>query len=142
VKDIEDLDDAIASTQHNDIRLVYGNLRQGSYNHFGCIQLATVEILKQIVSFLLFGFGMSSSEQKHRECTKKSIWKRYGIPDPVSNLPILILDDIILKNIYPQEELAKVITKVHRSYRGKRSGKIRIDNIGFLRSSSDSGWSL
>jgi hypothetical protein len=33
VKDIADLDDAIASTQHNDIRLVYGNLRQGSYNH-------------------------------------------------------------------------------------------------------------
>ena len=40
------------------------------------------------------------------------------LPDLASNLPILILEDFILQNIYPQEELAKVITKDHRSYLG------------------------
>lgn len=38
VKDIEDLNAAIAITEHADINQVYGNLRQGSYNHLDAFE--------------------------------------------------------------------------------------------------------
>ena len=36
--DIDDLNEAIATTQHNDIRTVYGNLLQGSLNHLDAFE--------------------------------------------------------------------------------------------------------
>jgi hypothetical protein len=37
-KDIEDLNVAIATTQHNDIKTVYNNLFQGSLNHLNAFE--------------------------------------------------------------------------------------------------------
>ena len=38
VVDINDLDVAIATARHNDIKTVYGNLRQASYNHLDAFE--------------------------------------------------------------------------------------------------------
>jgi len=38
VVDINDLDEAITTARHNDIKTVYGNLRQASYNHLDAFE--------------------------------------------------------------------------------------------------------
>ena len=50
--DIDDLNEAIATTQHNDIRTVYGNLLQGSLNHLDAFESSLAKYKKYNRIFL------------------------------------------------------------------------------------------